>query len=200
MDDVKERAESSDETLVALAVGDPDGATGREAISELLERYQDRVYLWCRRYIRDHEEAMELAQDVLLVAYRALGTFRGNSRFSSWLFAVARNRCVSALRPVKLLRDEGTEPDEWADPGNPPDTALEEEEEESALLELIRSELDPQEQEALWLRCFERMPVEAITLTLGIKTSSGARGILQSARRKLRAALARRRLEMRKER
>ena len=49
---------------------------------------------------------------------------------------------------------------------------------------------DAREQEAIYLRCFERLPVDEITSLLSITGASGARGLLQSARRKLRAALA----------
>jgi DNA-directed RNA polymerase specialized sigma24 family protein len=55
----------------------------------------------------------------------------------------------------------------------------------------MRSHLAPLEQEALWLRCVERMPVDEITRVLGIEGSTGARAVLQSARRKLRAVLDR---------
>ena len=54
---------------------------------------------------------------------------------------------------------------------------------------LIRSALEPEEQKVIWLRCFDRMPVEEITRVLGIESASGARSVLQRARRKLRAAL-----------
>jgi DNA-directed RNA polymerase specialized sigma24 family protein len=72
-----------------------------------------------------------------------------------------------------------------------PDRLLEGEEDDRVLLDLIKEALEPQQQEVLWLRCFERMPVDEITRMLGITASSGARGVLQSARRKLRAALER---------
>ena len=52
----------------------------------------------------------------------------------------------------------------------------------------IRDELEPQEQEALWLRCFEGLSVDAITEVLAVREASGARAVLQRARRKLRAA------------
>ena len=80
-------------------------------------------------------------------------------------------------------------------PEEQPDRLIENEEEEQELKELIKSELDPLQQEVLWLRCFERVPVDEITRLLGITASSGARGVLQSARRKLRAVLQERREE-----
>ena len=132
---------------------------------------------------------MDLAQDVLLSAYKALGSFKGNARFSSWLFAIARNRSLNALKAVHLFQDEGVDPEELPGPEEQPDRLIENEEQEQELKELIKRELDPMQQEVLWLRCFERVPVDEITRLLGITTSSGARGVLQSARRKLRAVM-----------
>ncbi len=180
----------SDEELVARHAADPDGAAGRAAASQLLGRYQRRVYVWCHRYVRDPERALDMAQDVLLRAYRSLASFQGRSRFGSWLFAIARNRCLNALAAPALLRDDDVEPDMLAgddDPGR----RLEEEEDEERLRRLLADHLEDDERRALWLRCFERLPVDEITRLLALDTATGARGLLQRARRKLRAALAR---------
>jgi DNA-directed RNA polymerase specialized sigma24 family protein len=72
-----------------------------------------------------------------------------------------------------------------------PDRELEERLDEAALLDLIAGHLTQQEQDALWLRCMERMSVEEITRLLDIQEQSGARAVLQRARRRLRAALER---------
>ena len=155
----------------------------------LLERYQDRVYLWCFRMVREREQACDLAQEVLLSAYRKLDTFEGRSEFASWLFVIARNRCLSALRRPSIFEDESELP-EPVDPAAGPDRQLQESLDERELLDLVREHLDPIEQDVLWLRCFERVPVDEITRILRITSASGARGLLQRARRKLRAALA----------
>jgi len=188
-------AELPDAELVRLAVQAPDTPAGRSAAAALLSRYRLQVYRWCYRLVRDHELALDLSQEVLLSASRGLGTFAGRARFSSWLFAIVRNRCASAMRRPSLLYDDAADLDEQADPRAPVDAALEESEEMASVLELMRAHLDPLEQKALCLRCFEQMPVKAITRILGIEQASGARGILQSARRKLRAVLADRRPE-----
>src|SRR5687767_15333181 len=94
------RAESSadDRDLLEQArsrAGTPDGAA---AAAELLRRHRRAVYLWCFRYVRDHERALDMAQDVLLAAYQRMGEFQGRASFSSWLFVIARNRCFNELR------------------------------------------------------------------------------------------------------
>jgi RNA polymerase sigma-70 factor (ECF subfamily) len=140
--------------------------------------------------VHDHERALELAQDALLSAYRRLDSFGGRASFSSWLFAITRNRCLSVLRRPALLEEEGVEPEDIGSSGVSPDRVLEEKEGEERILGLIRRHLGAQEQEVLWLRCIERLPVDEITRVMGISSASGARGVLQTARRKLRSALA----------
>lgn len=173
--------------LHATAVGERDLAMAR-----LLTRHQRRVYLWCYRLVRDHERALELAQDVLVSAWRHLDTFDGRARFSSWLFALARNRCLSELRRSSPAFACGFDLDGLCDGHGDPERRLLERLGEQEVLDLIRDELDALEQEALWLRCFEGMPVDAISEVLDVQESTGARAVLQRARRKLRAALDRR--------
>ncbi len=187
--DTKTTSEPDDLGLLKQARLDPDRAAGRHAASVLLDRYHEQVYIWCLHYVRDREQALDMTQEVMLNAYLNLDSFAGKSRFSSWLFSITRNRCLSELRRPCLLMDEGADPDDRAAHEVPPDQGLEERVAEEDLVELIGRLLDPVEQQALWLRCFERMPVEEITEVLGIEDASGARGVLQRARRKLRVGL-----------
>lgn len=181
-----------DETLLAAALCAGDLAARDQAVTRLLSRHQRRVYLWCYRLVRDHERALELAQDVLLSAWRHLESFGGRARFSSWLFALARNRCLTELRRTAPTFTRACDLDGLIDGQGDPERCLLERIGEEELLDLIRTELDGLEQEALWLRCFDGMPVDAITEVLDIRDASGARAVLQRARRKLRAALDRR--------
>lgn len=181
----------ADEELVRIATQDQDPPRARAAASALFGRYQRKTYLWCMRVVRDHDRALDLAQEAQLTAWRRLSSFSHEARFSSWLFVVVRNRCLSHLRRVEILDDGDEGLVEIVDPVTPVDRRIEEEHEEQALLALIARELDPLEREALALRCFERLPIDTITELLGLDNATGARGLLQRARRKLKAARAR---------
>jgi len=82
----------------------------REAFDRLVQRYQREVYRLCYRYVNNHHDANDLAQDVFLKAYRAVGRFRGDSSFSTWLFRIAVNTCLNfraARRPQSEELPEG---------------------------------------------------------------------------------------------
>jgi RNA polymerase sigma-70 factor, ECF subfamily len=179
----------SDEELALLAIRSPDSPEGRNAACTVLGRYARTVYRWCYGYVRDEGMAEDLSQDILLRAYRRIGNFEGWGRFSAWLYVISRNHCLDAVRRQARRRTEGNEVDMLMDPRPGPDIDLETREAEEGLLRVIAQHLTAQEQEVLWLRCIEKMPVPEITRVLSITQASGARAVLQNARRKLRAAL-----------
>ena len=184
------QVKGSDDDLLRVARSDPDEVRRREAAGELLRRYRDAVYLWCVRYTRDPERALDLSQEVLLTVWERIGSFEGRSKFSSWMFTVTRNRCIDAGRRVELLVDDDV-PEDIPDPAPLADVTVQQDEDEARLLEIIRAELEPVEQDVIWLRCFERMRLDEITAMLSIDGATGARAVLQRARRKLRAAIDR---------
>lgn len=188
MDD-SEHGIASDEMLVRQALDRPESPSARRAITELFSRYQGRIYQWCFAVVRDHELALDAAQETLMRTYRSLGSFGGRARFSSWLFAITRNCCLKALSSPRYRPDGDGEAEDLIDPRPGPDQIFEEKMDEDAVLDMIHQRLDGLEQEVIWLRCFEKLPVDEITDLLGIEGSSGARGVLQRARRKLWAAM-----------
>ena len=72
------------------------GETG--AFELLVQRYQDFVYIIALRTVQDRAEAEDVAQETFLRAYQALRTFRGDAKFSSWLYRIAVNRSIAHLR------------------------------------------------------------------------------------------------------
>lgn len=77
----------------------------REAFSGLVERYQRDVYRLCYRYVNNHHDANDMAQEAFLKAYRAIERFRGDSSFSTWLYRIAVNTCLN-FRAARRLAQE----------------------------------------------------------------------------------------------
>ena len=71
------------------------------AYTILVNRYQAYVFTLVLRYINDRGLAEELAQDVFVKAYRSLADFKGNSKFSTWLYTIVSTTCISYLRKRK---------------------------------------------------------------------------------------------------
>jgi len=175
----------SDRELLDRARESPGGAAARAAAGELLRRYRRPVYVWCFRYVGEHERALDMAQDVLLAAYQRMGEFEGRAAFSSWLYAIARNKCLNEIRRDDVWAD--IEPDSLIDETNRFDEQLEAEIQNAKLVALAARVLDEEERQAIWLRYAELMSVDQITAILKLNQKSGARAVLQRARRKLRA-------------
>ena len=184
----RDKRQTSDEHLLAAARDRSDPAAARQAASDLLQRYHVRVFRWCRAQLGDADQAADVAQDVLVRAYRGLDGFAGQSRFSSWLFAIARNRCLDEMKRPRFLQDEDVGI-ELVDPAANPAEAHEQAATLADLEGFMARHLLPEEQEAMILRYVEHMPVAEITRTLGLTAASGARGVLQQARRKLQKIL-----------
>ncbi|MBD3347574.1 MAG: sigma-70 family RNA polymerase sigma factor [Candidatus Eisenbacteria bacterium] len=86
-------AEPPDHELVALTAAGDD-----EAYRLLVERYSDFVYTVVLRIVRNPEDAEDVAQEAFVRAHRSIGRFRGDSKFSSWLYRIAVNRALTHLK------------------------------------------------------------------------------------------------------
>src|SRR5215471_6388167 len=83
----------TDEELVDAYRHNCGPATLEDAADELFRRHQLRITRWCYRFTHDRDQAADLAQEILLRAYRNLDKYRGDCRFSTWLYVIARNLC-----------------------------------------------------------------------------------------------------------
>lgn len=66
--------------------------------SVLVERYQRRLYWSCLRLVGDPDEAEDVVQETFVRAYERLGDFDPTYRFYTWIYRIARNRCLNVLR------------------------------------------------------------------------------------------------------
>jgi RNA polymerase sigma factor (sigma-70 family) len=76
---------------------------GEQALyAQLVKRYQHFVFTIVLRYTANREDAEEIAQDVFVKAYRSLADFRGESKFSTWLYTIVTTTCITFLRKKKV--------------------------------------------------------------------------------------------------
>jgi RNA polymerase sigma-70 factor, ECF subfamily len=75
-----------------------------EAMSWLYEKYRRRIYNLCLRMLRDQADAEDLTQDVFVQLFRKIGTFRGESAFSTWLHRLAVNMVLMNIRSRNAKR------------------------------------------------------------------------------------------------
>jgi RNA polymerase sigma-70 factor (ECF subfamily) len=98
-------------TLARAREGDLD------AFEDLVRRYQADVWRFAQHFTRDRALAEDVTQEAFLRAFRFLGTFRGDAKFTSWLFRIARNCAMDAVRARTVHLDR--EPAPPADPADP---------------------------------------------------------------------------------
>jgi RNA polymerase sigma factor (sigma-70 family) len=188
-------AKLSDDELIAEYRGASPGDR-RALADELFSRHYERVARWCYRFAGTRESAADLAQDVFLKAHRHLDTFKGTSRFSTWLYVIVRNEAMNRFQPGPPIEDDeilATLP--TLDEG--PEELAARQSRRRRLMEFLSATLDQTEQIVFTLHYGDDMPLEAISRLLRLENTSGAKAYIVSAKRKL--ARAARRLRMRGE-
>ena len=73
------------------------------AFEELLRRYEGKIYRLCCALVRDRSLAEDAAQESIVRVWRSLASYDGRAALSSWLYAIARNRCLTALASRRSL-------------------------------------------------------------------------------------------------
>ena len=100
-----------DEALIAAAL-----AGSPHAWEKLVKRYESRVFNQGLRLMGNPSDAMDLLQEVFLGVYRNLHRFRGDAKFSSWLFRIAHNKAIDLSRRKRLLAGTPPNAEGEADP------------------------------------------------------------------------------------
>ncbi|REJ76469.1 MAG: sigma-70 family RNA polymerase sigma factor [Acidobacteria bacterium] len=196
----------SDEALIdrARSTGDPER---REQILGILYgRYLEQVVRWALRLVGgDEQEAHDLAQDTFVRAHGAIDGFRGDSKFSTWLYTIVRRTAINrglararrAAEPLDEAQVDGLEaatPEGAQGAGSQAEQTVVDEvhlrRRRRQLVRLIDSELDAQERRVFALHYGEGLTLVAITDLLDLGNRSGAKAILVRGQRKLRRALA----------
>ncbi|MBI3807089.1 MAG: sigma-70 family RNA polymerase sigma factor [Nitrospirae bacterium] len=104
---VDHRGSDDEAKLIARSLRqDPD------AFGQLVERYATVIVNLAYRMVGDRTEAEDLAQETFVAAFKSLPTFRAESKFSTWLYRIAANKCkdwLRAKRPGQSVRDVDVE-------------------------------------------------------------------------------------------
>ena len=136
----------------------------REAFDRLVLRYQRDVYRLCYRFVNNHEDANDLAQEVFLRAWRAIPRFRGESSFSTWLYRIAVNACLNFRSHRRPATQEL--PDAVADPVPGAEARLESDDEVRWVREAI-ARLPEKQRATLILKVYHELTHQEVAEILG---------------------------------
>jgi len=92
----KPRGKETDEELAARAAAGDLGA-----FDTLVRKFNNRVFGVAVRMLGDRAEAEDLAQEVFVTLHRSLASFRGESKLSTWIYRITRNRCLNRIKFLK---------------------------------------------------------------------------------------------------
>jgi RNA polymerase sigma-70 factor, ECF subfamily len=139
-----------------------------DAFDALVRQHGPAVYRVALRMLGDPADAEDAAQEAFLQAWRSLRSFRGQSRFSTWMYRIVTNRCLDELARRRAMEPlEETAPSEGPGPEQVVVARS-----EFALLRKAVEELTPEQRAALVLREFEGCTYEEIAEVLDISLSA----------------------------
>lgn len=167
------------------------------AFKELVEQYQDRVFNTCLGFLKQREDAEDLAQEVFLEVYRSLDSFRGEAELGTWIYRIAVTKSLELLRRRKrqkrwayFLSLGGKEdPDDQEDPSGfaHPGLALENRELAGILMRAIEK-LPESQRVAFTLHKMEHLSYREIAGVMETSVSA-VESLMFRARRRLRELL-----------
>jgi RNA polymerase sigma-70 factor (ECF subfamily) len=155
----------------------------------LVRRYQARVYGLALSYVRNPEEARDVAQEIFVRIYRKLSSFNDQETFLPWLLRVGRNVCIDHLRRAKARGSDVNSPieeeQEWAAPGPTPESEAASGE-SKRLIHAALGRLSETNREMIILKEIQGLKLEEIAsllaLPLGTVKSRSNRARLELAR------------------
>jgi len=172
---------ASESTATDLDVADIEEllAGERQAFDRLVSRHADRIFNLCYRLLGDRDEADDCAQDVFLKVFRNFKQFRGDSKFSTWIYSIAVNTCRNRRKSAdyrfwrRILRfgaasaeEGGVLNPEIEDPAPSPLTLLTRREQE-ILLQKAMDALPQDQKTVIVLRHVEGLSYEEICQITG---------------------------------
>lgn len=166
------------------------------AFRELVRRYMDRVCNVAYRFLGNHEDAQDIAQETFVRAYRGIQTFKGDAKVYTWLYSIAGNLARNKLRDSKRKgRDKGTSFEAMEERGGPVASGEERSPESAArqaeldeILQACLDELPEHYRMAFVLRTFDDLGYGEIADAMGCPVGT-VKSRLNQARKLLRNRL-----------
>lgn len=144
----------------------------REAFGALVEQYRDNVYRLAYRMCGNEYDADEAAQEAFVAAWRALPNFRGDAKFSTWLYRLTTNAAIDVMRREKRHQTEGDgEMMEVADDSDSPQETVERTEQQEAVQKALAT-LSDEYREVLLLRYMEELDYAEIAEVLKLPSGT----------------------------
>ncbi len=157
----------------------------KEAFTWLVDTYRDMIYTVCLRMLTSEADAAEAAQDVFVKAYRYLDSFKEKSKFSTWLYRIAYNHCISEIRKkVKLIDLVDEVPDGEVNESDLDGLDLISAEERRRYLKMAIESLPETDGVVVTLFYYEELSLEEIAKITGL-TNSNIRIKLHRSRKKM---------------
>jgi RNA polymerase sigma factor (sigma-70 family) len=160
------------------------------AFSILVDRYKDLVFSLALKMVKNREEAEEVAQDTFIKVFKSLSQFKGDSKFSTWIYKVTYNTCLDRLKKQKREQQVVSIDEFNTNQIKSIDNALnkmENEEREKAIQDCIQL-LPADDAFLLTLFYFEEQSLEEIAKVIGL-TSNNVKVKLFRCRKKLTSIL-----------
>ena len=162
----------------------------KNAFVALVDRYKDMVFTLSLKMLKDRQEAEEVSQDSFLKVYKSLDRYKGESKFSTWIYKVAFNTCLDRIKKNKRLQALANISEIDKQETTPLINGLDliEEKERKQLIQDCMQELEGEDGFLLTLYYFEEQSLEEIAKIIGI-TSNNVKIRLYRSRKKLASLL-----------
>jgi RNA polymerase sigma-70 factor (ECF subfamily) len=145
----------------------------REAFGPLVDAYKDMVFTLCLRMLSSEADAAEAAQDVFVKAFRSIGSFQAKSKFSTWLYRIAYNHCISVIRKkVKMIDLVDEVPEGEPDEGELNGLESISAEERSRYLKMAIDALAETDAVVVTLFYYDELSLEEIAQVTGLSNSN----------------------------
>ncbi|MFY0603484.1 MAG: sigma-70 family RNA polymerase sigma factor [Flavobacteriaceae bacterium] len=156
------------------------------AFAFLVEKYKDMVFSLAIKITKSREEAEEVSQDSFIKAFKSLKNFKGDSKFSTWLYKITYHNCMDSVKKKARKYNTGTIDEVVENKMKATEDTMQtiERKERAALMEMCLQELPEDERSILWMFYYEELSLKEIIEVTSL-SQTNLKVKLHRARKKL---------------